>query len=253
MYIPSLHAGPGTNRARRIMPSRSVARDLALAAAAAMGLCLAVYAVLSVPPTLLIVGLLLVLTGAGLLAFAAHWLPAGVLGAGNRVTLGRAVLAIPVLALAPFPEALTEAGRWLVVTLAGLVLALDGVDGWVARRSGTVGEFGARFDMELDALLLLGLSVLVWQTGQVGVWVLLIGGMRYAFVAAAWLLPWMQQPLPPSFRRKTACVVQGVVLVAILVPWVPVWLATVAAAAALACLAGSFVADIRWLALARNR
>lgn len=218
-----------------------------------MVLCLAVYAVLPVPPTLPGVALLLVLAGVGVLAITAHHLPAPGLGAANRVTLGRAVLAIPVLALVPFPEALTDTGRWLVVTLAGLVLALDGVDGWVARRTGTASGFGARFDMELDALLLLGLSVLVWQAGQVGVWVLLIGGMRYAFVAAAWLLPWMQQPLPPSFRRKTACVVQGVVLAAILAPLVPGWLATVAAAAALIFLAGSFAADIRWLSLARSR
>ena len=253
MYIPSLHAGPGTGRVGGWMPPWRVARDLAAATAAAMVLCLGVYAVLPAPPTLPVVALLLVLAGVGVLAVTAHRLPSGRLGAANRVTLGRAVLAMPVLALAPFPEVLTETGRWLAVVFAGLVLALDGVDGWVARRTGTASAFGARFDMELDALLLLGLSVLVWQSGQTGFWVLLIGGMRYAFVAAARLLPWMQQPLPPSFRRKTACVVQGVVLTAVLAPVIPGWLATLAAAAALGFLASSFSADIRWLSLARSR
>ena len=253
MYIPSLPAGRGVGRIRRYGPPRRVVRDLVLAAIVSMVLCLAVYAVLPLPPTLPGVALLLVLAGVGVLAITAHHLPAPGLGAANRVTLGRAVLAIPVLALVPFPEALTDTGRWLVVTLAGLVLALDGVDGWVARRTGTASGFGARFDMELDALLLLGLSVLVWQAGQVGVWVLLIGGMRYGFVAAAWLLPWMRQPLPPSFRRKTACVVQGVVLVVIMAPVIPPGLASLAAALALAVLAGSFASDIRWLALGRTR
>ena len=38
-------------------------------------------------------------------------------------------------------------------------LALDGVDGQVARRTGTASELGARFDMEVDAFLILVLSV----------------------------------------------------------------------------------------------
>jgi multidrug efflux pump subunit AcrA (membrane-fusion protein) len=37
---------------------------------------------------------------------------------------------------------------------------LDGVDGWLARRHEIASRFGARFDMEVDALLILALSVL---------------------------------------------------------------------------------------------
>ena len=40
-----------------------------------------------------------------------------------------------------------------------VALALDGVDGQVARRTGTVSALGARFDMEVDAFLVLVLSV----------------------------------------------------------------------------------------------
>ena len=39
------------------------------------------------------------------------------------------------------------------------------------------------------AALLLGLSALVWQSGKVGAWVLLIGGMRYLFVGASRIWP----------------------------------------------------------------
>ena len=43
----------------------------------------------------------------------------------------------------------------LLIGLAIPALALDAVDGWVARRTHTESELGARFDMEVDAFLLL--------------------------------------------------------------------------------------------------
>jgi hypothetical protein len=70
---------------------------------------------------------------------------------------------------------------------------------------------GARFDMEVDAFLILVLSAHV--AGAVGAWALAIGAMRYAFVAAGWALPWLRGPLPPSLAGKTVAALQGVVLV----------------------------------------
>jgi phosphatidylglycerophosphate synthase len=98
----------------------------------------------------------------------------------------------------------------LLVGLTAVALLLDGVDGKVARRTGTCSALGARFDMEVDAFLILVLSVYVAM--QLGPWVLLIGAMRYAFVAAARIAPWLNAPLPPSFARKTVAAVQGICL-----------------------------------------
>ena len=64
--------------------------------------------------------------------------------------------------------------------------------------------------METDALLVMALSVLAWQYGKAGAWVLLCGLLRYLFVAGGWLWPWLRRPLPPSIRRQTICVVQVV-------------------------------------------
>ena len=61
---------------------------------------------------------------------------------------------------------------------------LDGVDGWLARRDQTASRFGARFDMEIDALLILALSVLAWRHDKAGEWVVISGLLRYVFVAA---------------------------------------------------------------------
>ena len=89
-----------------------------------------------------------------------------------------------------------------VVGLVGVALLLDGLDGQVARRTGTASEFGARFDMEVDAFLILLLCVQV--SHALGLWVLAIGLMRYVFVAASWAMPWLTAPpsTPPAIAPR---------------------------------------------------
>jgi hypothetical protein len=122
---------------------------------------------------------------------------------------------------------------------------LDAVDGQVARRTGTTTALGARFDMEVDAFLILVLSVYVMRS--IGGWALTIGAMRYAFVVATWVLPWMRGPLPPRFWRKVVAAIQGVVLVFATADVLPRPLMAGVLAAALALLIESFGRDVRWL------
>ncbi|MEC8952281.1 MAG: CDP-alcohol phosphatidyltransferase family protein [Acidobacteriota bacterium] len=168
------------------------------------------------------------------------------LGSANRVTLGRAALVLPLAGLTIQAPVISVIGYWWVILVATVAMILDGVDGWVARRRGPT-VFGARFDMELDALLLLVLSVMVWQSGKVGLWVSLIGVLRYLFVFASWLWPSLAAKLPASRRRKTICVVQGVVLLVCLGPIIPATMASIIAVAALAMLMSSFAVDVQWL------
>ncbi len=170
-------------------------------------------------------------------------------GPANRVTLGRLVL---VLALAATAGAAPSAALgWGLVVVATVAALLDALDGALARRSGLASPFGARFDMETDALLILVLALLLWQLGRVPAWVLAAGAMRYAFVAAAAAWPWLARPLPPSVRRQAVCVVQIVLLIVALGPIVPPALATALAALGLTLLAWSFAVDVAWLARRR--
>ena len=216
-----------------------------LVAAAAAG---ATWWVLELPATFLVEVVLLYLAlAAVLIVFLPGVLPGPGFGPANRVTLLRAALILPLAALLLNPGALDRTGRWWSVGLGIAVMVLDGFDGWVARRTGTGTRFGARFDMETDAFLMLVLSGLVWATDEVGPWVLLIGGMRYLFVVAGKLVPALRAPLYPSFRRKAVCVVQGAALLVCLGPVVPGRLAVTVAAVALALLLWSFGVDTRWL------
>ena len=166
-------------------------------------------------------------------------------GPANQVTLSRALLSAGVALMvglsfvAPVPAA-------LVVGTATLALVLDWVDGQVARRTGTVTAFGARFDMEVDAFLILVLSVDVARS--LGPWVLAIGLARYALLAAEQVWPWLRQPVPPRYWRKVVAAIQGVVLTVVASGLLPLAPAAVAVAGALLLLAESFGRDVLWLA-----
>lgn len=172
------------------------------------------------------------------------------LGPADLVTLARSVLVGGVTALVM--DGTAAGNRVLVlVALASVALALDAVDGKVARRTGTCSPLGARFDMEVDAFLILVLSVYV--SLSLGPWVLAIGVMRYAFVAAAWALPWLSAALPHSFARKTVAAVQGVALVVAGAGVLPTVIAGVAVGLALASLVWSFGRDVVWLWLRHHQ
>lgn len=176
-----------------------------------------------------------------------HWPDRGrSLGPANHVTLGRAAL-VSLLAGAVLVPSWAQQQAWLLAGIAGTALLLDGVDGWVARRWRCASAFGARFDMELDAFLMLVLCMHLLSMGKAGPWVLAIGLMRYGFVLAMRRWPWLDAPLPDSRRRKLVCVWQVASLLLCLLPLVGPTLATGLLGLALGLLAGSFALDVRWL------
>jgi phosphatidylglycerophosphate synthase len=163
------------------------------------------------------------------------------LGPANLVTLARLVLAAALLAPLAAP-----AVPGVVFAVAAVALALDGVDGALARRRGPVSDFGARFDMEVDSALALILALNAWAAGTAGPAVLLLGLPRYAFGAASLALPWLGRPLQPSVARKAVCVLQIATLIALQLPQAADWAGPLVAVAVLA-LAWSFGRDIAWL------
>ncbi|QAY75032.1 CDP-alcohol phosphatidyltransferase family protein [Agromyces protaetiae] len=166
------------------------------------------------------------------------------LGWANLVTAIRSALVGVITGLvaasfvAPIPVP-------LLIGLTVPALALDAVDGWVARRTGSATALGARFDWEVDAFLLLVLSVYVARS--LGPWVLAIGLMRYAFVVAGWMLPRLRGPLPYRYWRKVVAAVQGIVLAFAATGLFPEF-SYAAVAVALVLLVESFGRDVVWLA-----
>src|SRR5688572_28890857 len=166
-------------------------------------------------------------------------------GPANHVTMIRAMLVTLVASLIGEPAIPRVAAT--ATALAVLMIVLDGVDGWLARRSRMVSAFGARFDVETDALLVMAMCILVWQHGKAGAWVLVGGMMRYVFVMAGTWLRWMARPLRPTRRAKTISVCHMVGLSVALAPIVPPPLSAMAVASTLIALSWSFAVDVRRL------
>jgi phosphatidylglycerophosphate synthase len=178
--------------------------------------------------------------GAGLAALLARALTRhgrNGLGPADRVTLARAVLACGVAALTVDSFG-GQAPVAVLVALSTVALGLDGVDGRVARRTDSASALGARFDMEVDAFLILVLSV--YAARGTGWWVLAIGLARYVFLAAGWVLPWLRGSLPPRPWAKVVAAIQGIALTIAAAGILPDAVTTVMLLVALGLLAESF-------------
>ncbi|WP_236544485.1 CDP-alcohol phosphatidyltransferase family protein [Roseovarius atlanticus] len=211
--------------------------------AAAMALGLAAFAVAVLPSP----GWAMIAFGScvGLVALGVRRsYPHPSFGLCNTVTLGRAAL------LSLLAGVLADAGAvspWLVFWVGLTILSLDGVDGWLARRSHLKSDFGARFDMEVDAALGAVLALYLMLSGRTGAEILVLGFMRHVFVLAGLAWPMLRGALPESMRRKTICVVQIGTLIALTCPLVPAAVVGPVALAASALLVLSFAVDTAWL------
>lgn len=168
--------------------------------------------------------------------------PHRAIGLCNVATMARLVLVSVLVAAAVAP-----APPWVVFAVALIAFAMDGLDGWLARREGYASAFGARFDMEVDSGLALVLALLAWQSGHVGVYVIILGLPRYAFWITGFAAPWLNGPLPERFSRKVVCVVQIAALIIVLVPFVTAPIASGVAGLAALALVWSFTLDVRLL------
>lgn len=160
------------------------------------------------------------------------------------VTLLRATLVATVTALVA-DAFLRPVSTIALVVFAALALVLDAVDGQVARRTGRATPLGARFDMEVDAWLILVLSIHVARF--VGGWVLAIGLARYALLAAGWIWPWLRAPARPRYWNKVVAALQGIVLVIAAAGVLPHHVMAAILIVAAALLAESFGDQVAWL------
>lgn len=105
----------------------------------------------------------------------------------NLVTLSRAVLIAPILAL------LLAGWRWPALALYGVAAATDLVDGWLARRSGRASAFGAQLDAVVDNLFSIAiLAFLVLDrprlTARHPLALAILFAGPLAYLAISWLL-----------------------------------------------------------------
>ena len=131
-----------------------------------------------------------VLAGYGAGSFALYtlwmrgqWTAQRTFGAANRVTSVRLLLAVFML------TTYTLIPTVALAALGLLILALDGVDGRLARKHHTTGLYGATYDVEVDAFYTTALPLLLVVLQGVGAWVMLVGAWRYIYLLLLRLAP----------------------------------------------------------------
>lgn len=136
------------------------------------------------------------------------------------VTWARGVAVLAALGFAGLPPFPDRRG-WIPALLFLVGVALDFVDGLVARVTRRVTVMGQELDVALDGLAVLGGVVLAWRYGKVPSWYLLVGMARYLYLAVehgrrARGLP--VYPLPPNMLRRALAGIQMGFLAAVLWP-----------------------------------
>lgn len=188
-------------------------------------------------------GLPAVLAGVVTISFAAliratwgAWTPSGAFGLANAVTTVRLGLILGLLAGG------LSLPAWTLALLGVVAIHLDGVDGWAARRFGTQGDFGARYDVAVDSVFALALSVILLARGSLGPWILIAGVWHYVYVLAPLVLVTQRAEAPRSRLRCTVFIaVVGTLAAAFVLP--DPWAASfvgIAMVAQGASFAGSF-------------
>ncbi|CAH0295126.1 hypothetical protein SRABI83_04331 [Arthrobacter sp. Bi83] len=169
----------------------------------------------------------------------------------DRVTLVRAVLAACCAAMA-VPALFSDRLPGVpFIVIGSVAFLLDAVDGAVARRFACASPAGARLDVQTDAALVLVLSVAA--VGSFGPWVLAVGLMWYAFIAAGRLRPALRGTLGVSRLRKVIGAYQPFAFLLALTPGVPAGIGAAAVILALVTLVASFGRDILELERTRGR
>lgn len=99
----------------------------------------------------------------------------------NWITFGRFLLLFMLLGVVYSHD---PSLQLINAPLVLLIISLDGLDGWVARRFGEESLFGATFDIAIDRIVEVVLWVVLADLGYIGVWIALLFIIRGNLVDA---------------------------------------------------------------------
>ncbi len=113
---------------------------------------------------------------------------------------------------------LSDPSVTFVVVVAVALLAMDGLDGFLARKFGLVSEFGEYFDKEVDAFFMLLLALMLYTSQRMELWILLPGVLRYGFV---FFLKFAKPPAVQEQRTSSGTWIYILMMVALIFCFAP--------------------------------
>ena len=101
----------------------------------------------------------------------------------------------------------------LTIALVGLlILVLDKLDGVLARKHQVENPIGAQLDQEADAYFICIFAIILYLSGYLGMWIIILGLLRYINIIVLYLLNQQDKKEP---RLRAAIVVAGLVMASI--------------------------------------
>lgn len=97
--------------------------------------------------------------------------------------------------------------EWTIFTLALVIVALDGVDGYLARRFNTVSQFGSYLDMETDAFYVMSMATILFHLNVFGLWILGTGLIRYLYFPIIYFLKPIQKKEDRNYLAQVIAVI----------------------------------------------
>lgn len=105
-----------------------------------------------------------------------------------------------------------------ILFIIGLsIVCLDGLDGFIARKFNQTSEFGAYFDMETDAFYVCIISIILFEKGFVGYWIIFPGFLRYLYGLIILLIG---KKSNEEIRTKYGPLIAGIFFISILSPFI---------------------------------
>jgi len=158
---------------------------------------------------------------------------------GTRFTIVRVAVACMLGGIAALPSGTppVEALLWSLTAFGLAAALLEATDNWLARITGSVSSFSERLSVMTGSFFAFALALLPLQLGLIGPWVLAAGVFGFADAAISPRGPKGEIP-PWQIWSRLA---QRVALLAILVPWMPLWARTILAGAAILIALGHVI------------
>ena len=166
----------------------------------------------------------------------------------NYVTYLRLVIMITLLVLILFRSDVDNMYYSLYITFFSfLVLIMDWLDGYFARKLKQITDFGFFFDQEVDNIFLfiLVLSITLNNSELYFLW--LIPLLRYIFLLMKYIFVWMRSELYDSIRRKSICAVTTFLLIVCNLEFLSFFLIELLSIISISIIVFSFMKDILWL------
>lgn len=143
----------------------------------------------------------------------------------NAITVARIAM-VPIFCFLLLSSTVASVERWVALFVFVLAISTDGVDGAVARRTGTVTNLGKILDPIADKLLIGSALVALSLLSEIPWWMTVVILARELFVTLYRLLVVKKTVIAANFAGKLKTIFQGIAIGVVLAPieiWLPIW------------------------------